>query len=1562
MSLDLPALPDLHSAVSTEFTTRPAFRQVASQQLLKLLGERVPIVASAALPSAEYVLLLVPNDKGALSVPYDSWTPRSLLDCVMEVAQKGCSLASLGAAGGMFQITVSAPYSFKNSEGEALVNSSIAITHAMDELEDLISALPEHFCQAHADYWAANGSMEVSRERWLSQMLRGELLQNLPLQGLDTLQRDCVLGLLQGGRQQPSVFVVEIQLVNKGQSFTLLLPHLLLRGERDEGETVLWCAPSSVVQAYASFDDFAQSLCEVMAEQYRFDSMSWHRYELEGDCFTQQCALLLECMLSTVQRLRYIEFEDVQALELAYERTSNPAQWFIKDYRASQDGRIKLPPGLRTTDAANSFAYQNGLFDLALAQALSDGTGALDDILDLNSYTRQRLREQMLADHPVDANYFSDDLQLTLTVARGTPGGSGVGPGGGLVETSTMSLTAFAIGNLASLQGATLTGVTHSQGQLLMDWLTLDYLKTLVTSVDIGAHYPVYVAQQLDDPATRQDRVARFAREWRCSLLFSALAARLGGGLSEGGLQAVSDYCRGLLDAGLPASVLMPLAFKREPTANEPDLVAGMYVLKCTEPSTVLLYRPLYGTAALSEFDDLAQMMAAIRNPGPLQDSILAWLPDSARTVYDNGGFVEPHLGKPIVDTSILPEPVEPASFSAQFWKADVDTYLYTANRKLLVELADRDSVSNAESRWQALATGGWLLFDVVTLLLRGPVATVAWLTQALAGLRGDVAALRTGSGFERSAAVVDLVMNASMALLHLRLPSHATEGEALASAHTPLSGLLAPADPFMTTPDAAPAQGEVWLAGGLAERAAVQLDFTWRGRQGFNVLAPERRKALLRMRSPISLNDLSPIENGPRQGLYQVGERFYVSIAGDVYEVTTAAQQVNILAPSGEVGPLLSLKYGQWRIDSGLLLSGGGPKNRRTLLKEENQRQFERLRTEEVAHAQRHNALAVPLNQHRDLLIAKDQRIKFLEEVQDPDELTLNELELTRRLRKQINIKLAYELKDIIDNDVEHDNILTQLKAIKHGDHSLELSVDDQRSMVRQALIDSVATFYDELASFINNEGIDALADRITVHPESEAEIDHYKAFRKSLESVVKWEADMVETSSLLDRLLEETLKDESIYFFNEQTKARINKDRELKQQIERRRLTAVDLQFRLLQDRAELSLDRLADVEERVLEEYFEYLSGISLRSAGNTHADLAESTLADLERIDVLKGVIEVYEEASAMAQYLGSVGGMVIQGEQLKGYQKVLVELKSAAEKEMAQLVRESELQEIRPTRQPVYAPRGGRRHLVRTSRGRSVLAEEVEVDGVAVVQQRDFRTKNVLKTFRQEGKDWVEEKGSDDPGPLSPLAPPIARKQAQGLINQVDSVIMLGRAYLKANEPLNLATVLDGHIEKLKEALAGIPRTLSDDEVFDGLTSSIERLQSIRRDFLTTLYFSTSRPSANSLRFLREEGLISIERVGPRKALGQGDFLDVYEVRRLPRQGSAVGEGLWEAHFHYPSATTPAREFNRGHLKLWSQRKLGRIAQLRAATSGRDLLEIYRGELRLADLEGVIEFV
>ncbi|WP_191830625.1 dermonecrotic toxin domain-containing protein [Pseudomonas fluorescens] len=1548
------AAADFKHAVALQFASRPTLRQVVGQKALQLFLEYYPQLAGVRPPliDAEPLRLLIPQPGEG---HYQSSEP--LVEVLLQAVLDGKALDLEGAFGRDHGLTFPLPYHFEGSDG----NEYIALKGVTEAINDLLLELPYHFQQAQVEYWQAASGSGVSRDRWLQQALKTALLRNLPLQGLDAQQQACVHGLLKGTSGRPAVFTVEVQLEADGERVQRMLPNLLLTGEWGERTVVLWCAPSSVVKCFDSLDHFALALKDELAAQYRFGSMSWNRYELEGDVFSQQAALLLDAMLDSVQRLRYSQLTGIAQMEQAYTALCDPSQWFIEGYAYVSDASVGLPPGVLRASASDSFAYQCALFELALAESESKGTAALEGVLDLHSFASQRLRAQLLADHPVDANYFPDDLNLTLTVARGVPGGAGAGGGGGTVEIRSMTLTQFAIGNLSSLQGATLTAIEHRDGQLIMDWMTLDYVKSLVEQVDIGGHYPNYVAQQLDDPATREQRVGCFAREWRCSLLFSGLKAKLGGTLSEAGLQCVADYCRGDVDPYLPAMTLMPLAFKREASASESDLVSGMYVLFSTQPSLVLLYRPLYASSSLMEFASLEALMVAIRQEGALQDSILDWLAPQARSVYDHGGFSEPHLGRPIIDTSLLPESVQPASLATQFWRIDVDAKLYKANRDLLVELADRQSVSNAESRWAILAEGAWLLFDVVTLLLRGPAATVAWLVQAIHGVKNDVSALSQGSAFEKSAAVVDLLLNLGMVLFHGRLPQREIP---VADRLLEVSGLdgVAPHRPGFVRVDPTLEQGIVGVAGSLGERSALQLDFAWRGRQGFNVLAPAQREALLAMRSPVSLNGLDPLASGSAQGLYLIDDRHYAALAGDTYAVQLSIDGVRVVDAQGHLGPWLTFEHGVWRVDAALRLRGGGLKKRLNDLAKEKREKLEQDQKRENQLALRHNDLAHEFNKLQDFLAAKDDEIAAFEDEANLDDVKLQALAGLKRLRELANMKVVNALKPLIENGLEHDQVLSTIVKTNKVDHTLAEAAYGQLSTVRRELIGHIEVYYNELTKFINAEGVDALADADAVQPEGEDKIKQYRDFLVSLEKVVGWETELVEISRTFDPLLEETLNDRSIVFKDGPSDKINKKKKELEELVARRQETAIDLEFRLLMDLAELSLDRLANVDASLLEQYQGYLAGNGIKSAGTAHGDLAGSGLTIVEKIEVLNGVVEAYEEASAMADYLNAVGGAAIKADKLKLYKATLAGLKNAAVSELSQAVRENELGEPQLSRPPLYAARGGRRRLVRTHRGRSVLAEELDVDGVAVIQQRESRTGRVLKKFHRQGSELVEDVRSpaDETPPATQKHPDVDRKHARVLLGEVDAVIRLAHTY-SPDEPLGLSSVIEGHVGKLNKALAALPRTAPDEELIEDLESNIRRMSNARRDMLTSLYLNTKHPTASSLRYLYQERRITIESTVRRKALSSGDYLDIYEIRRLPEAGQKKGDGLWEAHFHYPSAETPARQFSRGHLKVWWQRKMGRKTQLNAAVSGQDFLEIYRSELRLLDVDGIIPF-
>lgn len=1559
MPIETRTTPDYQRAVSLAFADRPTLRQLASQQALQVLAARLSSIAAAELPDAGPVILDIPYD-GAVTGqyrPYESWFSRPLVDALLDALRQGCKLEAMGLAGGSFSVRVALPYFMRNTAGEPLAFTSVAADGVLAELNQLVSTLPERFRQAQVDYWAAVGFHGISRDRWLAQVIKSTLLQSLPLQDLDAQQRDCVLGLLKGGAQLPSVFSVEVQLNEGADSVNQLQTQLLVHGEWDEGEQVLWCAPSGVVKGFSGYDAFAAALRDELAETQRFTSLTWRRHECTGDVIAVQCSLLLEHMLGQVDRWQVSTFDDVASLEHFYSSSCDPAQWFIAGYHAADEASVSTPFGLYRAQAQDKFAFQRGLFELALAQAESLGSSALEGVEDLHSYTEARLRQQMLLDQPDEANYYAGDLLLTLSTSRGVPGGAAVGPGDGVIETRSITLTEFAIGNLSVLGDALITRIEHRNGQLIAPWLTADYLRSLVERVDIGGRYPTYVAEQLN-PALRPERVTRFAREWRCSLLFSALSAKLGGTLSEAGLQAIVDYCAGRVDAQRPRTTLMPLAFQRAEDHPAPDLVMGMFVLHSVEPFSLVLYRPLYGQQALTEFSGFEALMAAVRDDQTLCESVLQWLDPEARAVYDHGGFIEPRLGVPIIDTSLVPGRVDPPTLAQLPWVAEVDRPMYDANRRLLVELAGRQSVSTRQSRWALLQQGAWLLFDVATLLLRGPVATVAWLAQSVLGAMGDAQAFSEGSAFERSAAVVDALLNLGMALAHVRLPRVDPVGPARLAKPLPRLA-LASTDSALAV---MPVQGEVSR---LVDRSSQVLDFSWRGAQGVNVLTSQQRTSLRRLASAVDLAGVSP----DASGVYQVQGRPYLILAGDTYRIEWLGSAARIVGPQDAHGPWLVREQGNWRIDTTLRLAGGGPKSRLELAQKKNTSDFEQLNQHQNALLAERNTLGSFFEASREKSRAKEAALDRLrqhaESITDPS-LAAKFDERIASVRGEVASAKALfldDLKKMVDCTIRLDDVLTSMSEQRFASQMLFAVLPRQRGIIRHELIDYGVGLYNETVMRVNEADLPDVLDGMVAKPESAQELQHYRFARAQLEKVLSWQLDLIEVSEVLDVLIE-SMQNDGLVLWDAALDAKVEKRGVLKFLQDSRRLSGIDLRLRSLLDLGELSLERRAPVDERKLIQALDYLAGDELKSAGAAHGELITADGLPLTtQQQVLSSTLDTYRSTRIRLDYLAETSPELLVEAKVAQYKDVLHRLTSQAEQLLAQVVRELELSVPAQPRTRLYARRPGTLRMARTYDGRSVVGEEVEVSGERVVQQHDVTGQQVLRTFRQDGDTFVEQRPvvEEQQGTEVTVDAGLVRGKARAALKQVDAVIRLVRQYVRAEDPFGIRTVIDNHVSQLEEAGKLLKRAGIESEFGSRLADDIERLESVQRDYLISTYTSTSHPSASSLRFLVEQEQVRITRTVVRKPLGTGDFLDVFEVRRAPAPGKAKGVGLWEAHFHYPAADTPVRQFSKGHLKLWAQRTLGREAQLRAATSTGELLAIYRGNLRWADVEGLIPF-
>jgi len=156
-------------------------------------------------------------------------------------------------------------------------------------------------------------------------------------------------------------------------------------------------------------------------------------------------------------------------------------------------------------------------------------------------------------------------------------------------------------------------------------------------------------------------------------------------------------------------------------------------------------------------------------------------------------------------------------------------------------------------------------------------------------------------------------------------------------------------------------------------------------------------------------------------------------------------------------------------------------------------------------------------------------------------------------------------------------------------------------------------------------------------------------------------------------------------------------------------------------------------------------------------------------------------------------------------------------------------------------------------------------------------------------------------------------------------------------------------LFDQQLGKLDQAANTVRNAGGNDSLLRALEREADALRAEKKLQLTTLYTDTSYPSAEALRFMHAEGLITVE-YSERRTMQDGSAFDEYRVLRLPSR-----RNLWAAHFHLRSPDDFAQDFTTGHLKTWSQR---RMSSRLAAVAGQRL---HRGKLTLEQARGIIPF-
>ncbi|WP_191485711.1 dermonecrotic toxin domain-containing protein [Pseudomonas sp. FEN] len=1235
--------------------------------------------------------------------------------------------------------------------------------------------------------------------------------------------------------------------------------------------------------------------------------------------------------------------------------------------------RDALPYWLLGARAEDITAYRALLEQLAEVQRASGGKAFLDGVGDLPGFAAKALLKKMREDHPQVLGIADPDdihLQLEKTVALAVPSAGAGGGALGSVETVRMSLTEFALENLG--------GFRHAQMRInirrcaleapVPAWMTPDYLKGVVSAVDIGRTYLELLQSTLiEDVDEARRREQLFSAQLRVQLPMVALELKIRGeaDFDETGYRYVeavmqADAARQWLDG--QQIVLRPLAFKSEADASA-DVVASMFLIgpQDTRHGPVILYRPLLAKAGsresafqtfqstpgkafcprdndvrptpsvetLRQYPSFDALFEAIKHPGQLQEHVLTWMSDQARRTYDNGGFVEPHLPRSFEDDFATLWPVGPATLSDEVVEGDYLHHLFVSTARSLIALADRQSVSNAEQRWATLKEGGWQLFNVLLMFIRGPAALAGWIFAVVASVEADLRRLQEKDPGTKASAWADILVNMAFILGH-RL------GHLQAPVETP--GRIPTHESYR-----APVRASI--SEGADRLQSMQLD---------NSLSPgatslrrsPRDWAMKRypMPWPESHTLGEVIASGEYKGLIRLkeGKRLAARVGGWLFAVATDAESnVRVTTADGlEQGFYLkSLGDGRWLPDLRLRLRGGSGRGGRETIKQ----------------MQAKNAAAAKALDERHRLIETDGKLAMRR-------ASIARLDLQR--------KEAGDYPAVIRSEARQRFLQEARKAFDLTGQSISVREE-------QARLKPVAKWKEAVCAFLGvqlggcREQLDVLARvREEGHPSAEdlalAQATNAGPGSALYERLLAYQVKKVKINDeMLDWHRQEKRIDAHLGEFpglGAKTRDKVN--------AETRGVgTLLDTQSSQLQTLRWLSIHEL-ERGERTYPSLREKTQEATMASRSRVNLEL-DTEISARRRRRVLNTCIENYESSLQVIEfwrYHQPAGRSVVYTERLVGLigqlrEEALEALSELLDEQASDVAAQEGLEKV-PGLIQTRGSRGGTYLGKVRPASAGQTREIVEISGgdeVLLFQEND------------EGTYW-EEVSAPESAPQSVAAKPLigikrllgdAEAQMQAAKRELlDARAELTKALDKAErlkqpirDPVYLQDVLESESKKLErlanqleERLASVDATI---ERVNGQTQ-VGKLRALALELVNAGLLirveatKASMPDMARVDFLQRQGAIEIRKNGPRSLLKSRDYLQEYLILDKAATGRKNAL-LWVAHFHYEGLATFDDGFELGaaHLKTREERFLGSKAQAHA--EGERFERIRRGQ-------------
>ncbi|MHC8323190.1 dermonecrotic toxin domain-containing protein [Pseudomonas sp. GB2N2] len=1261
---------------------------------------------------------------------------------------------------------------------------------------------------------------------------------------------------------------------------------------------------------FDSFDALGQALEQSHLTSATGSSLNWRLFEPEGNFFDTQACTLIALEADAIGAINF--FQDSSKADL-YPHLGTAGQSNEPPARLKPhfDGlQPLLPPWLDTASATDQSNYSRHLMDLTVVQHRNDGKTFQGEITDIHAFTLEALGMQMLKDHPQSSTLKLDNIEINITSL--VVWGTFVLPG--QTDTLTLSLTELALQNLAGLPWGSTT-VNTTDGIPVPSWMTADYLKKLVTAVDIGATYPAMLQNRLLDNLSQARELKRlYTVQLPAELTLLALQHKIRGkaGFDEQGYRyVVAAFGASATDRQVDGQeiVIRPLAFIPPHRADTtPDKVANMFIIgpRQADKGPCVLYRPLLNPPLL-QYPSESNLLYAITHSRSLRESVLAWLPDKARFNYSQYVFpaklpsiwTVPQL---LVDPTIALDMRGPVSLSASAIEKDLLDTLFTATVQAMIAQADRQSVSNVEARWSTLKQGGWLMFNAALPFLGRTVGAAAWIWQMMDDLQGISDAGNEQEAMVDWTALSDILMALGMVLAHRA----ATRTRSARPSVELVEKTVTPEKPVpeniktVRLPDITSVEP--------THETSLNAIGAWnRSRPGMAALLDD-----LKIPQPDELGE--PVQTGDHQHLQAHDHKWYAQVGERWFEVQiNDSEQVQIIdsrQQPARIGPLLTrTASGQWVVDLRLRLRGGGLGSRRKKMQQANR---------------------ANLNDKRTVLTAFDNRQDTMQkERAEVRKLMLDALpDAAASARKTFLDKMDAQFREY-EEHIQELKALNRLEPIPNYRTAMIDRLSLQLFLTQSWLGGVSEEFRGSLSTTL------ALVDEEIPLPSAE----RVAPFEK-MTDLTQGMIDKIETAHSLFAalsLLGKEAVEVSLYY--------------------RKKLPRYSLNdLKLLQ--VSLGRELCLRTEPRATPEAGMALENLINDAALNVQSFLElsddDSLLILGERIETLSSLAEQF--AVIDQRFLDIVDEFPAQmvNDRLNQVRVRIAGFNNATMDQLANLLREQRL--VEPVAGP-SRPQAPTKKIIKT-RYKGTLIGEPRKDTEGLVDVKEPLTGKITTFHEKTPGVWVVRVTAKAPAlkVKSDLAKSVGSGQA--LLDELPAFHRRIDAHASGAQriPVEMEDMYRLHGVRLREAGEAIDSALTALNLINDPATSAGSVSKRLDTAATALYekglstrvqmIKQQPPTAARIEWLKGKKEVEISKKAARRRLKgpRKDYLDEYEV--LDNKTRKV---LWYAHFHYADASAAAGSFTAAHLKTPAQRLLGGGFDVRG-NSNQELIAIYRSEI------------